>query len=76
VTTRLVDYQKRIEQISDTAEARLLRLEIMTAVDNYARLFKRHGLEVHISWEKDTRPDNPDAVVFNDWDSVRQGNKH
>jgi len=68
-------YRERVERIDSTPEARLLRYEIAVAVDAYAHYLERHGLQVHISLGRDTKPsNNPDNVVmFTSWDSARQG---
>ena len=66
-------YQKRCEKLADTLEARLLRAEVAYAVDRYAEFFEKHGLEVHISWARDTKlSDNGNVVLFFDWDKARR----
>jgi hypothetical protein len=67
-------YQRRAEKLADALEARLLRAEIAYAVDRYAEYFERHGLTVHISWGRDTKPsDNGNVVLFFPWDKAGQG---
>jgi hypothetical protein len=67
-------YQKRAEKLADSLEARLLRADIAHAVDAYAAFFELHGLQVHISWNRDTKPSSDDGnnvVLFFDWDKAR-----
>jgi hypothetical protein len=70
-------YERRVNRIANTPEAQQLRLEICWAVDAYARYFEKHGLKLHISFGRDTKPaDLDNVVVFADWDSVRGGGGH
>jgi len=66
-------YQRRCERVASTREARLLQAEIAYAVDRYCEYFERNGLQVHISWARDTKPppDNGNVVLFFDWDKAR-----
>jgi len=67
-------YQRRCERLADSLEGRLLRAEIVFAVDRYCEYFERHGLQVYISWGRDTKPSSDDGnniVLFFDWNKAR-----
>jgi hypothetical protein len=68
-------YERRVQRIANSDEAKLLSQLVCVAVDDFARYFERCGLAVNISFERTTAPagDPDNVVVFTKWSALRHG---